>query len=104
MCSNDKRFITFNGEIYNHWEIRKVLLKKGYEFISDSDTETLLYSWSRWGSDSIKKLNGIFAFAIYDTKINKLYITRDNFGVKPLYLQKKNTIAFSSEIKTPFRD
>ena len=102
MYSNDKRFIiTFNGEIYNHWEIRKVLLKKGYEFISDSDTETLLYSWSEWGPDSIKKLNGIFAFAIYDTKINKLYITRDNFGVKPLYIyRKKNKIAFSSEIKT----
>ena len=101
MMSSDERFVlVYNGEFYNHRVIRKDLLKKGYKFKSTSDTETLLYSWAEWGVECIQYLKGIFAFSILDKKENKLFIARDRFGVKPLYIyQKNNTIAFSSEIK-----
>ena len=101
MLSPDSRFsLVYNGEIYNHLSIREELLKKGYKFKSVSDTETLLYSWIEWGQACVNRFNGIFAFAIFDKKKYKLFIVRDQFGVKPLYIYKKqNTIAFSSEIK-----
>ena len=102
MSSLDGRFIiVYNGEIYNHWDIRKKLTKKGYRFTSKSDTETLLYSWSEWKEESLQYLNGIFSFAVFDIKKNKISIVRDQYGVKPLYIYKKgNAIAFSSEIKS----
>jgi len=102
MVSNDGRFvITYNGELYNHWNVRKTLLSKGYKFESTSDTETLLYSWIEWGTECIKIFNGIFAFALFDKKQNKIYLVRDQFGIKPLYyFLKGNTFAFSSELKT----
>ena len=101
MQSSDGRFtLVYNGEIYNHWQLREKLIKKGYTFNSTSDTETLMYSWVEWGQDAINSFNGIFAFAIHDMKENKLFIVRDQFGVKPLYIYNKGgKIAFSSEIK-----
>ena len=57
--------LVFNGEIYNHWDVREELLAKGYEFISKSDTETLLYAYIEFGEEIFKKLNGIFAFALF---------------------------------------
>jgi asparagine synthase (glutamine-hydrolysing) len=92
--------LVFNGEIYNHWDIREKLIKKGYVFRSKSDTETILLSWKEWGTKAIREFKGIFSFAIFDKKQSKLYISRDKYGVKPLYIYTHNNIlAFSSEIK-----
>src|SRR5690606_13103952 len=85
MHSADGRYtIIFNGEIYNHWEVRDILIEQGYSFISGSDTETLLYAYIAWGKDCLQRLNGIFAFAIHDKNENCLFIARDHLGVKPL--------------------
>lgn len=101
MSSIDNSYtIVFNGEIYNHVEIRNELIKEGFKFKSNSDTETLLYGYVKWGIEILKKLNGIFAFAIYDKLNSKLFIARDQFGVKPLYYYNQGGIfAFSSELK-----
>lgn len=100
MFTADGRYcIVFNGEIYNHWDIRKELNSK-YSFRSTSDTETLLYGYIEYGTAIFNKLNGIFAFAIFDKLTHDLIIVRDQFGVKPLYYYTKdNTFIFSSEIK-----
>ena len=101
MIASDENYaIIFNGEIYNHWEIRKKLEKK-YSFKSNSDTETLLYGFIEYGKDILNQLNGIFAFAILDKQNNELFIARDQFGVKPLYYYcDNNQFWFSSEIKS----
>lgn len=101
MISNDGNYsLIFNGEIYNHLEIRNGLLKKGYRFTSSSDTETLLYALIEYGTDVLKKLNGIFAFAFYNTASKTVIIVRDHFGIKPLYyFHNNNFFGFSSEIK-----
>lgn len=101
MISLDENYaIIFNGEIYNHWEIRKILEHK-YIFKSNSDTETLLYGFIEYGKEILNLLNGIFSFAILDKKNNELFIARDQFGVKPLYYYcDKNQFWFSSEIKS----
>ncbi len=100
MFTSDKRYIiVFNGEIYNHNEIRSEYLKN-IQFKSNSDTETLLYGFVEYGVEILAKLNGIFAFAIYDTFKKNIFIARDQFGVKPLYYNKiNNSISFSSELK-----
>ncbi len=92
--------IIFNGEIYNHWEIRKELQEEGFHFLSTSDTETLLKAYIHWGEQCLDRLNGIFAFVIFDKQQETLFLARDHFGVKPLYFyQKDETFAFASEIK-----
>lgn len=100
MISKDGNFIIiFNGEIYNHLILRKKYLQD-IDFISTSDTETLLYGLIKKGTDFIKKLNGIFSFSFYNKKTNDFIIVRDYFGVKPLYYSyNKNEIFFSSEAK-----
>jgi len=97
--------IVFNGEIYNHLELRESLEKKGYRFQSDhSDTETLLLAYKEWGSNMVGKLNGMWAFAIYDKEKNEIFLSRDRFGKKPLYYSFQNgTFAFSSELKSLVR-
>ncbi len=77
--------IVFNGEIYNYIELKKELEKVGYKFKTSSDTEVLLYSYLFWGKRSLQKLEGMFAFAVYDTKNKKIFIARDRFGIKPLF-------------------
>lgn len=102
MYSEDGRFvIVFNGEIYNHEAIRQQLKAAGQSFRSSSDTETLLYAYIHFGASVLPQLNGIFAFAVYDTKEETFFVARDAFGVKPLYYNTSgDQIAFASEIKT----
>jgi asparagine synthase (glutamine-hydrolysing) len=99
--SHDGRYvIIFNGEIYNHLEIRKDL-ENEFPFKSACDTETLLYAYIKYGVEALNKLNGIFAFAIYDTKHKEIFLARDQFGVKPFYFYKdESKFLFSSELKS----
>jgi asparagine synthase (glutamine-hydrolysing) len=91
--------IVFNGEIYNHKTIRQDLEKKGYLFDTNSDTEVLLKAYDYYGNNFIDKLNGMYAFVIYDLKDNSFVISRDYFGIKPLYIYKYNDeFYFSSEV------
>ncbi len=102
MHSADQRFtIVYNGEIYNFQELRVELAALGVIFRSKSDTEVVLEAFARWGIASLRRLNGIFAFAIWDGKMRKLHLVRDRFGVKPLYyrLEPNGGISFGSEVK-----
>ena len=101
MSSADGRFIiVFNGEIYNFKELRTELSSIGYEFTTESDTEVLLHAWAEWNSDSLSKLVGMFAFAIYDKVKQTLTLVRDAFGIKPLYYwQGNDTLCFASEVQ-----
>lgn len=95
--------IVYNGQIYNTKELRKTLLENGFEFKGHCDTEVLLKSYIYYGKDVVDHLNGIFAFAIWDSKKNELFLARDHFGVKPLfYTQVDNTFIFASELKAIF--
>lgn len=88
------------GQIYNATELRKELLEKGFVFDGHCDTEVLLKGYIYWGYDVVNKLNGIFAFAIWDDKKQELFLARDHFGVKPLfYTFNDDNFIFSSEIK-----
>lgn len=96
----NRAWIVFNGEIYNFTEIRNELISKGYIFKSRSDSEVLLNSYLEWGYDCVHKLNGMFAFAIWDMEKNELFIARDHVGIKPLfYALTPDFLAFASEIK-----
>lgn len=93
--------IVFNGEIYNYKELRQELLYKGVKFNTSSDTEVILKLYETYGIESFKKLDGMYAFSIYDKKIKKLFIARDFFGEKPLYYFKsENSFIWASEIKS----
>jgi len=92
--------IVYNGEIYNYKELREALKKAGFSFHTNSDTEVLLAMYEAYGYDFIKKLNGMFAFLIYDRRNNQLIAARDHFGIKPLYYANtKENFIFASEIK-----
>lgn len=96
--------IVYNGQIYNTKELKKTLEENGFTFKSHSDTEILLKSFIHFGKDVVNHLNGIFAFAIWNTKTNELFLARDHFGVKPLFYTIKNgAIIFASEIKALFQ-
>lgn len=92
--------IVFNGEIYNHVNLRKELEKKGHRFVTHhSDTEVLLHGYREWGTYMPERLNGMWAFALYDKEKNRLFLSRDRFGKKPLYYTVQNgTFAFASEL------
>lgn len=95
--------IVYNGQIYNTKELKETLVENGFSFNGHCDTEVLLKSYIYYGSDVVKHLNGIFSFAIWNSKTKELFIARDHFGVKPLfYTVKNNTLIFGSEIKTLF--
>jgi asparagine synthase (glutamine-hydrolysing) len=93
--------ITYNGEIYNFRELRAELETLGHAFATHSDTEVILASWRQWGPSCLSRLNGMFAFAVYDAAEDALFLARDRLGVKPLYLATlpDGAIIFGSELK-----
>ncbi|WNC68463.1 asparagine synthase (glutamine-hydrolyzing) [Thalassotalea nanhaiensis] len=93
--------ITFNGEIYNYIELRAELREKGYVFNTESDTEVIVNAWLEWHADCVKKLQGMFAFVLWDKKNKHLFAARDRLGIKPLHYSKADdqSFLFSSEIK-----
>ncbi len=97
--------IVFNGEIYNHLELREELTRAGHHFFTDhSDTEVLLHGYQQWGQGLPTRLNGMWAFAIYDRNRRELFFSRDRFGKKPLFYSLQNqTFAFASELSALIR-
>jgi len=101
MSTADRRFwITFNGEIFNYIELREQLLSKGHGFATRSDTEVILNAYREFGEDCVNHFNGQWAFAIWDSKEQKLFLSRDRLGVRPLfYTHTTDSFLFASEIK-----
>lgn len=102
MSNNDKSiWITFNGEIFNYIELREDLIKKGHRFQTQSDTEVILHLYEEKGEECVHDLNGQWAFAIWDSKRERLFLSRDRMGVRPLfYAQTSDGFVFGSEIKS----
>lgn len=101
MFDEDRRYlIIYNGEVYNHENLRNELKEMGYRFRTKSDTEVVLTSFIEWHTGCVEKFVGMFAFAIFDLKLKEVYLFRDQIGIKPLYFYAmKNKFYFSSEIK-----
>jgi asparagine synthase (glutamine-hydrolysing) len=95
-------WITYNGEVYNFPQLRKELAQRGYTFRTQSDTEVVVNLYEEFGLEFVKKLRGMFAFAIYDQKNRRLILARDHIGKKPLYyhLEEGSRLVFASEIKS----
>jgi len=92
--------IVYNGEIYNYLEIRNELKDRGYSFKTGTDTEIILAAYSEWGEKCVEKFNGMWAFAIFDERKNRIFFSRDHFGIKPLFYHlDENNFFFASEIK-----
>ena len=102
MCDLQERaWIVFNGEIYNYKELQKSLIRKGYHFKTQSDTEVILNAYLEYGLDFVDHLRGMYAFAIWDIKNNRMVLGRDRFGIKPLYyLLTNKRVVFGSEMKS----
>ncbi len=103
MFNNDKSIaLIFNGEVYNHGDYRDELTAEGYDYQTTSDTETILYLYEKYGFECVEKLRGMFAFAIWDERENRLFIARDRVGIKPLYYvhDADGNLFFASEIKS----
>jgi asparagine synthase (glutamine-hydrolysing) len=101
MASKDGQIVlVYNGEIYNHLELKIELESLGHQFRSRTDTEVLLKGYEEWGIDVIKRLNGMFAFGLWDGRARTLYLARDRYGIKPLYwIKVGESLIFASEIK-----
>ena len=108
MCNADQSlWLTFNGEIYNHAEIRDELIKDGFnQWKTDhSDTEVILHAYERWGIEALHKFRGMFAFGLWDERNKELWLVRDRIGIKPLYYSiHHGRITFASEIKALLKD
>ncbi len=97
---NGTIWITFNGEIYNHAELRKGLEQRGHRYRTNSDTETIVHLYEEYGRDCVRHLRGMFAFAIWDREKGTLFVARDRLGIKPLYYHMTgDSFLFGSEIK-----
>ena len=91
--------LVFNGTIYNYRELRVELLTLGYKFFSEGDSEVILKAYHAWGDDCVKRFIGMFAFAIWDQRHAQLFLARDRFGIKPLYLtQDAQRLRFASSL------
>lgn len=102
MHSSDGRaVIVFNGEIYNYRSLRRELVQAGAKFNTEGDTEVILAAWQKWGPDCLSRLDGMFAFALYDLARRQLFLARDRLGIKPLYMARMpgGALAFASELK-----
>jgi asparagine synthase (glutamine-hydrolysing) len=100
LSSDQNHILSFNGEIYNHPELSEILKNIGCNYQSTSDTETILHAYKTWGISFLEKLNGMFAFALFDQTTGDLFLVRDRFGIKPLYFSTQGGIvSFASEIK-----
>ncbi len=101
MANREKTvWITYNGEVYNYLELKKELTRKGYEFVSTTDTEVILYLYQEYGEGCVEHLNGMFAFAIWDDLRGTLMLARDRYGIKPLYYTEwRGALMFASEVK-----
>src|SRR5262245_3470339 len=101
MCDAEQRlWITYNGEIYNHIELRQELEQAGVKFLGGSDTEVILAAYRAWGAHALEKMNGMFAFALWDAERRRLFCARDRLGVKPFYFQFDGGVfAFASEAR-----
>lgn len=106
MADNNKEiYLVFNGEIYNYIEIRDELKEQGYTFLTNCDTEVIIYAYKEWGFDCVKRFNGMWAFALWDNRRKILFCSRDRMGVKPFYYYKdKYKFLFGSEIKQILQD
>ncbi len=102
ICNEDGTvWIVFNGEIYNYQSVRAELIRKGHQFSTNSDTETILHAFEEYGEACPEKLNGMFAFAIWDDRNKRLFMARDRLGIKPLYYYLDNDcLIFGSELKS----
>ena len=102
MASPEGRVVvTYNGEIYNHLDLRRELESLGYHFRSRTDTEVLVHGYCAWGLDLVPRLNGMFAFALWDGRERSLHLARDRYGIKPLYYwYDGRELVFGSEIRT----
>jgi asparagine synthase (glutamine-hydrolysing) len=99
VSDDNQAMLVYNGELYNDIELRQELSLLGYHFKSRCDTEVVLAAYRQWGPDCVKRFRGMFAFAVYDFKENALFLARDRFGIKPLFLTEfKNQLVFSSSI------
>lgn len=94
-------WLVYNGELYNHLELRAELARLGHAFTSHSDSEVLLHAWQQWGADCLRRFNGMFAFVLFDAATGTVHAARDRFGIKPLYwwVAPDGTLALASEIK-----
>ena len=96
----DKYTIIHNGEVYNYLELRSELVQEGYEFVSATDTEVIVAAYNKWGKDCVNHFNGMWAFVIYDRMKDRMFCSRDRFGIKPFnYTELKDKFLIGSEIK-----
>ncbi|MDR2073836.1 MAG: asparagine synthase (glutamine-hydrolyzing) [Oscillospiraceae bacterium] len=102
ICNEDENLVlTFNGEVYNHEELRDELVKNGHKFESCTDSEVILHGFEQWGEKVVEHLRGMFAFSIWNRSERELFLARDHFGIKPLhYCVYENDLIYGSEIKS----